>query len=267
MLRFEPGITVFQRPHQTANSSNMDIYGMKNHDRKIFTSKAPCDGTREVNDIPHGFKLEDIQWAGLRNHADSGLEEYLSRGSVVNYQMGIAIDTGRLHASVIVREGQDLLEPLTRMEKHTVPMGAKRLHIHNSDDMRFLDFTFDELRRDMKECRYFHLDAVPMTENRLKHLALTSCPREHRTVTQDCATFAQKFLCAVLDYKYREGNQEMLEEAKARLNDNIHILDGSSGQSEAASRNDPVLGDGGHSSVTAVEMLLSLINWTKQIKW
>jgi hypothetical protein len=91
-------------------------------------------------------------------------------------------------------------------------------------------------------------DIVRMTERLLKHIALQSCPSQHRVLVQDCATFARNFFTKLLRHLKDSVGDEELERQIKILVSHIHIEEGSIGASEDSARADPDLGESAYKS-------------------
>ncbi|KAI1457500.1 hypothetical protein F4805DRAFT_428030 [Annulohypoxylon moriforme] len=179
---------------------------------------------RVIKGVPKGFDCQDIKMA---NEAKSKITQYLvpsSNNKENSYQIGVAFigrGEGSLlssgHAEIVIRDGDGLRKipppnnlnltlnsstmdqnELTRSGPDTIfktnDVRLRVCHIHNTNDrIDSLELTLEE-RPKVQYYKYFDLYRIPMTERRLKHLALISCPKFYTILADDCATFCRNFL-------------------------------------------------------------------------
>jgi hypothetical protein len=119
------------------------------------------------------------------------------------------------------------------------------------DTPRILELGYDCLRKRIQYDRYFEILYLRTTARVLKRIALVSCLETHRPVVSDCATFALNFVGELLDYLLNEEEITMAdcERVKMEARENIHVMNGLVGESEAESRNQVVHSDEAYGSV------------------
>lgn len=227
--------------------------------------------SRILADEPVGFDESDICMASQIDKPDQKeLEVFLStKEDNAEYQIGVAFvgkakHQGRIgHAAVILREyNLDTLSRPETFQKHQILTELKGAIFHSSaTHLNVLHLRHDEyspglvlafeMKQKVKYYRFADLYRVRINRRLLKHLALLSCPEEHRVLISDCATFAYNFLVNVLGHLHNEGEIDDATFKKQRelLAQRVHIADGSVGASEASSRQQPVSGEIGHASI------------------
>lgn len=227
----------------------------------------------DVANEPDGFEDEDVEMA-KRGTDEKTIQEHLApspQNQIRDYRIGAAFMRGRDgslrlgHAAVVLRDyGLKDKQPSPFESKITVDSegelppevdNLKLLHLHFSHtEENKMVLALDVVKRPVKYYRHVDLLRIRTTERLLKHIALQSCPSQHRILVQDCATFARNFFTRLLrhlkDSPVLSGLSE--KELKKQINivvQNIRIEEGSIGESEDMSRKDEVLAESAHTSI------------------
>ncbi|PMD64516.1 uncharacterized protein K444DRAFT_302973 [Hyaloscypha bicolor E] len=246
------------------------------HYSRFFTSSTNS-GARPIADSPYGFDDEDIMMAEPERDKEAvwNFLKLSQENQERDYQIGVAfvsdqnISDGKIHlghAAVVLRD-HDLNEQLTLrfVSKITEQVNGE---LPTEDNLRLLHLCFNKVggKPDemvlaleprmfpLKFYRHIELLQVRTTERLLKHIAVQSCPRNHRDIVDDCATFARNFFRKLLTHLRDCGaiNEKDLEDQVRTLVKHIHIEDGSAGKFENESRENRTLGEVGNTSVRRI---------------
>lgn len=213
---------------------------------------------RQISNYPEGFNAADVYWSteeALRNQ--EGLDGFLAP-SVQNpekyYHVGVVYSESRGSATVTLRDCDSNTRAPTGFEtiykSHKdgkLPRkGVRVLGILPSAVARdSLAFVLLEPMVEQDFDRHHELYCVQLTERRLRHIALQSCPEEHQHIKNDSATFISNFLSNLLGHL---ESQDMICNAESymvylrRLN---HVNGGLIGTTEVVSRESRILGNTG----------------------
>lgn len=237
------------KPNKATSSAFESIFASYSRDRSR---------DRGIADDPEGFDRDDILWAASIYHQNTtGLKAFLAPGDFNQahcYHVSLAYLKPSSHAAIILRDDRSNadtpFETIYRDYEHSDFSGTqiRRLHLRFSegvDDTMALVLS-PQKTTNMRFSRYHELYRVCMTERRLRHIALQSCPDRHEYVTNDCATFALNFLAGLLTYLESQGTIPGIEPYMNRLLHYNHLYGGVLGATEIDSRQNEALGECGN---------------------
>ncbi|KAK7222729.1 hypothetical protein V2G26_010732 [Clonostachys chloroleuca] len=222
--------------------------------------------SRQIHDIPIGFDHEDITMASPEAQKKSQLvENFLApdnQNPEKHYNIGLAFMGKRGHAAVVLQECNLAADGnLPRFETRFSITRDGKLPNNN---VRLVHIRFGKLNKlelaleiplSRRFYRHVSLYRIYTTERTLKHIALQSCPSEHRYLVADCATFAYNFLRGVLGHLKNQGDITDLRPHLEVLVRHNHIMDGSAGKSEVASRGNRKLGQSSNIMLEVVHLI------------
>jgi hypothetical protein len=206
---------------------------------------------RQIEDCVIGFDKDDIRMANMITPPDqTELEGFLALNDPAmqqEYQIGLAFVGKTGHAEVVIRHGGlsgvaspanlDLTgdRPVFAARRLVVARGGV-LRSADGPGLRLLHIRFSPRDRNPGRNRQtleFALEPPPSgkisyyrfadlyrfrtTERLLRHVALKSCPPEHRILVDDCATLAYNFLTGLLEHWESRGSISQTEHARQRL--------------------------------------------------
>jgi hypothetical protein len=236
--------------------------------RKIF----PLLPKTGISNYTVGFDDQDKSMAD-RSQSPEAVKEHIQGGDQESFRIGVGIvGKGVGHAAVVIEaspmptptsslvdpnyqrfvDEYHVAEPEHEVEKPEkgrlclahirYPQNEEIENVKKTDGVNAecLVLAWDEWKGNLVCHRYTRLCRLDTTMRLLKHIALKSCPEHHRYMTSDCATVARNFLTDLLaglsldEIPIKEEDKERLEK---QWMEQIHILEGSAGNSEVGTRN------------------------------
>lgn len=232
---------------------------------------------RAIRKHPIGFENEDVEMA--KPPIKENIKAFLRPDDLNerDYQISVAFIPNPRggHAAVVLRDYDldDANPPFESIFRiHKTPFGEYRgpspggyptiplednlrlLHLRlapkEPKKPRELELALEIPSGPVEYYRHVDLYRVRTTERVLKHIALQSCPGQHRVLVDDCATFVYNFSMGLLRYLVNDKviEEEVLKSEMKRLIRNNHIKDGLIGESEPFSRDHEGVDESVHTS-------------------
>lgn len=260
MLRKPPPVVLFDPLYHSLSQSEL-----------VVPFEQSCFA-KQIEDCVIGFDKDDIRMANMTSPPDrTELEGFLALDDPAmqqEYQIGLAFVGKNGHAEVAIRHGDlsgvaspanlDLtVDPPIFAARRLVVTRGGALRTTDGPCLRLLHIRFPPRDRNpdrhhqtlelaleppplgkISYYRFADLYRLRTTERLLRHIALQSCPPEHRILVNDCATFAYNFLTGLLEYLESRGSISQTEHARQRwlLLWHNHVSEGVFGGSEVGVR-------------------------------